>query len=225
MYTERASSIGGAVVWRRTAAAVGARVLPDGCMDLIWADGALLIAGPDTRAHLVTHVVGTRYVGLRFAPGVGPAVFGVPAHELRDQRVALDALWPGRLVRDLAGRVTDSATPGRTLEHIASTRLHDKTADIDWPRVAEVLRRNSSVDTTAGMLGLSRRQLHRRCLAAFGYGPKTLAKILRFNDALELARTGGALADVAIDSGYADQAHLARDTKVLAGVPMTRLLG
>lgn len=224
VYVERTSVIGGAVVWRRTTVTDESRILPDGCMDLIWVDGGLMIAGPDTRAHVMAHSPGTRYVGLRFAPGTGPAVFGVPACELRDQRVPLDAVWPSGQVRRLADQVTGSAARGRELERIAIDRLRD--ADVfDWSGVADVLRRSGCVLSAADAAGMGERQLHRRCLAAFGYGPKTLARILRLNRALDLARTGAGLADVAADAGYADQAHLARDTRDLAGVPMRRLLG
>ena len=59
---------------------------------------------------------------------------------------------------------------------------------------------------------------------AFGYGPKTLHQVLRFQRALRLARAGGRLSDVAAVVGYADQAHMARDTRRLAGVPITELL-
>jgi AraC-like DNA-binding protein len=76
----------------------------------------------------------------------------------------------------------------------------------------------------AADVGLSERQLQRRCHIAFGYGPKTLQQVLRFQRALRLARAGGRLADVAAEVGYADQAHLARETRRLAGVPLTDLL-
>ncbi len=80
------------------------------------------------------------------------------------------------------------------------------------------------VARVADELGLSERQLLRRCLTAFGYGPKTLQQVLRFQRALRLARAGGRLVDVAVLSGYADQAHLARESRRLAGVPITQLL-
>ncbi|NED34808.1 helix-turn-helix domain-containing protein, partial [Streptomyces sp. SID8499] len=69
------------------------------------------------------------------------------------------------------------------------------------------------------------RTLHRRALAAFGYGPKTLARVLRLQRALRLARAGVPYAACAARAGYADQAHLARDVKELAGRPLGRLLG
>ena len=75
----------------------------------------------------------------------------------------------------------------------------------------------------AGSVGMSERQLHRRCVAAFGYGPKMLARVLRMHRALRAARGGIPFVDVAARSGYADQAHMARDVKALAGVPLRDL--
>ncbi|HEX2300175.1 MAG TPA: DUF6597 domain-containing transcriptional factor, partial [Pseudonocardiaceae bacterium] len=85
-----------ACLWRdETTSPREQRVLPDGCIDLIWMDGAVHVAGPDTAAFLVPHRPGRPIAGLRFHPGAAPAVLGVPAHVLRDQRVRLDELWPG----------------------------------------------------------------------------------------------------------------------------------
>jgi AraC-like DNA-binding protein len=92
------------------------------------------------------------------------------------------------------------------------------------PRLVSLIRRGDRVAEVADALGWTDRQLHRRSLAAFGYGPKTLQRVLRFDRALRLARGGADLASVAYSTGYADQAHLARDVKALAGVPMTALL-
>ncbi len=58
-----------------------------------------------------------------------------------------------------------------------------------------------------------------------GTGPKTLARILRLQTAVALARAGRPFADVAVTAGYADQAHLSRDVKALAGVPLGELVG
>jgi len=77
----------------------------------------------------------------------------------------------------------------------------------------------------ADQLGLSERQLHRRCLPVFGYGPRRLARILRMSRALDEADAGRPLAQVAADCGYADQAHLCRDVLALTGATPTELLG
>ncbi|MDB1086224.1 AraC family transcriptional regulator [Streptomyces sp. ACA25] len=225
MYQERPSTLDGAVVWTRAAGPGDrqARVLPDGCMDLIWSDG-LLVAGPDTGAHLTSDRPGRSYAGLRFAPGTGAAVLGVPAHLLRDQRVPLAALWPERKVRELTERVAATADPGAALEALAAGRLREAELPGPWRRTAvAALRGGSSVAEVARRTGLSERQLHRRCLPVFGYGPKTLGRVLRLQRALRLARSGTGAAEVAAATGYADQAHLAREVRALAGVPLTAL--
>jgi AraC-like DNA-binding protein len=77
-------------------------------------------------------------------------------------------------------------------------------------------------------LVLSERQLRRRFLASVGYGPKTLHRVLRFRRFLALAPALAAreetLAACAAELGYADQAHLARDCRELAGLPPGRLV-
>ncbi|OSC73969.1 transcriptional regulator, partial [Streptomyces sp. BF-3] len=72
----------------------------------------------------------------------------------------------------------------------------------------------------AAEVGLGARQLHRRSLAAFGYGPKTLARILRLQRALALVRTGLPFAEAASAAGCTDQAHLAREMRDLAGTTL-----
>ncbi|MEU4567776.1 helix-turn-helix transcriptional regulator [Micromonospora sp. NPDC023956] len=226
MYRERPARLAGAVLWTSTAPADAdpTRVLPDGCLDLLWSSRAgLLVAGPDRRAQLSAGGSGERWVGLRLPPGAGPAVFGLPADALRDRRVPLADLWGDRAVAELAERA--ARAPGEALESVALARLR-RVGGVDplGVRVAARLRAGATVAATAAEEGLDPRVLHRRCRALFGYGPKTLARILRMQRALALARAGTPLAEVAVRSGYADQAHLTRDVRDLAGVPPTALL-
>ncbi|MBT2422668.1 helix-turn-helix domain-containing protein [Streptomyces sp. ISL-22] len=226
MYAERASRLTGAVVWTNTPGGRGeGRVLPDGCMDLLWNEGRLLVAGPDTRAY-VTEGEPSTWVGVRFFPGTAPGFLGVPAHEVLDRRVDLADLWPASEVRRLRGRIESAADPVTALEDVALERAADaESPDPLLRRVVTALDAGRPVAATADELGLGVRQLHRRCLTAFGYGPKTLARILRLQRALGLARRGVPFADTAARAGYADQAHLAREVRELAGLPLTGLLG
>jgi AraC-like DNA-binding protein len=75
-------------------------------------------------------------------------------------------------------------------------------------------------------LGISERQLRRRFHAAVGYGPMTLARVLRFQRMLGLARERrrGNLGHLALEAGYADQAHMTSECTRLAGMPPARLL-
>lgn len=212
VYEQCASRLAGAFLWRRTPDE-GCRVLPDGCMDLIWSGGTLVVAGPDTQTH---HAPGSTVAvtGLRFAPGSGPQVLGVPAHEVRDSRVALEDIWAPAEVRRLVERVAAAVDPGPVLEFESAARLRVAGAAPLVP-VSFVRRLGGGlkVAAVAETMGLSERHLHRRCLAAFGYGPKTLGRVLRMNRAVELARAGVPFAAAAARSGYADRAHMSREVK------------
>ncbi|MDG9717806.1 helix-turn-helix domain-containing protein [Streptomyces sp. DH24] len=226
MYEERAARLTGAVVWTNVPTGPG-RVLPDGCMDLLWSEGTLLVAGPDTRAH-VTDGPPTAWAGVRFFPGTAPALLGVPAHELRDRRVPLADLWPAPLVRRLTARVNAAADPATGLEDLALRRAAETGADAPDPllrHLVTALDAGRPVGAVAGELGLTARRLHRRSLTAFGYGPKTLARVLRLQRALAMARTGMPLAATAARAGFADQAHLTRDVRELTGLTPRGLLG
>ncbi|MFF3325529.1 DUF6597 domain-containing transcriptional factor [Streptomyces sp. NPDC002889] len=233
MYEERPSLLEGAVVWTRTAdrpARAGHQVqravpvlpvLPDGCMDLIWSRGRLLVAGPDTHAHTPDGPPGTRWTGVRFAPGVAPTVLGVPAHELRDRRVDLADLWGAAEARRLSERIDDAADQLAELEGVALRRTAEaRPPDRLLGAVVRHLDAGGTVGGAADAVGLGARQLHRRSLDAFGYGPKTLARILRLQRALTLVRRGVPYATAAVASGCADQAHLAREMRALAGITL-----
>ncbi|MFI1721217.1 helix-turn-helix domain-containing protein [Streptomyces sp. NPDC020489] len=226
MYAQRPSRLDGAVVWTNTPSGSGpGRVLPDGCMDLLWHEGRLFVAGPDTRAY-VTEGAPTAWAGVRFFPGTAPTLLGVPARELLDRRVDLADLWPAAEVRRLTARVNAAPDPASGLEEVALGRAAEvEPGDPLLRHVVDALDAGRPVAATADELGLGARQLHRRCLAAFGYGPKTLARVLRWQRALGLARGGVPYAETAARAGFADQAHLARDVRELAGLPLGELLG
>ncbi|MGW3911264.1 helix-turn-helix domain-containing protein [Streptomyces sp. NPDC005070] len=200
-------------------------VLPDGCMDLLWSEGRLLVAGPDTRPHTPEAAPGG-WAGVRFYPGTAPAYLGVPASELRDRRVELTDLWPAAEVRRFTARIDTAADPVEALEEVALLRAAEAgPPDPLLRHVVAALEAGRPVAETADRLGLGARQLHRRSLAAFGYGPKTLARVLRLQRALALARDGVPFTETALRAGFADQAHLARDVRELAGVTLGELVG
>jgi AraC-like DNA-binding protein len=228
-YAERASRVPGAVLWTRTAGPgdpAAHPVLPDGCMDLIWSEGRLFVAGPDTRAHASgAGSAARRYAGIRFAPGTAPAYLGVPAHELRDRRVDVDCLWRGADARRLTERIDAAADPAAELERAAAALVAAAgPPDPLLARVVAALDAGRGVAETAAAAGLGTRLLHRRALAAFGYGPKTLARVLRLRRALALARAGVPFAGTAALAGYTDQAHLSRDVRALTGTTLGRLI-
>lgn len=221
MYRERRSSVAGAVVWRSTATEPGGGlVLPDGCMDLLWRSDSeeILVAGPDTCAQRGQAEPGFTWTGLRFSPGHAPALLGVPAAELRDRRVALADLWDAATVRRLTEQV--GADPVAGLESLAAGA---PPRDPGLVHAARLLAAGRTVVDVADDLGVGTRTLHRRSLAAFGYAPQVLGRVLRFRRAVASLRSGLAPAQVAVDGGFADQAHLSREVRVFAGVTPSAL--
>jgi AraC-like DNA-binding protein len=223
-YQERAAPVAGAVLWQRTSddAPEGTPIMPDGCVDLLWDGRRLFVAGPDTAARWHRSPPGTSYVAVRFSGGVGPALLGVPGDELRDRTPNLEELWPARHARVLTERV--EVDPSAVLEAWVVERAARCDLDPFAQCVWSMAKAGTSVAAMSARLGISSRQLHRRCLPAFGYGPRHLARVLRFGRALEAIRAGVPLAHVAAGCGYADQAHLSREVRALAGTTPRELL-
>jgi AraC-like DNA-binding protein len=210
-------------VWTSTAPAAPEviDVLPDGCMDLIWSGAELLVAGPDTAPHPYARAAGLATTGLRFRAGVLPALLHTPADALRDARIPLDTLHPG-LARRAVAALESGAPPVPLLVALAA-RLPGDLPEPGLHAAAARLAGGASAAATADALGWTTRTLHRHCLAAFGYGPATLRRVLRFRRALALLRGGVGPADVAARTGYADQPHLSREVRALAGAAPAQL--
>ncbi len=204
---------------RRGSGAV--RVFPDGCTDLVWRQGqGAFIAGPDTMPwHSITEPDELIF-GARFLPGAGGPALGVPLSELRDRRVGISTM--GLDPRD---ELHGGADPNVMLHLLASAaaRLVD-AGPPDLAVQAAVVRLQDPTQRAAALaadLGFSERQLRRRFLASVGYGPKTLQRILRLRRFIAGERHD--LARTALDAGYADQAHLARECRRLTGLSPSQL--
>lgn len=229
MYEERTSTIPGATVWQAVHDGP-VRVLPDGCMDLLWLGGRVVVAGPDEVAHVHAATVGERVLGLRFRPGVLPSLLGVPAEQLVGLRVPLADVVDTRRWHPVLTPDTDpvqAADPTSAFETLlnptlaAVERRHD---DAPWHHLTEELERGATVAELARSVGYSERQLSRRCRQHVGYGPAHLRRVLRLQRALAQRRDGASTTTAAATAGYADASHLHRDARDLAGAPISALV-
>ena len=206
-------------------------VLPDACIDIVWPAGQPpQVAGPDTGPVPFLVPPGTTIVGVRFRPGKAPGGLGVPASDLLDERVPLDAVWSGAAVRRLQEAAADRGDKVRLVvlleeleRRLAGARLADAAVDavVRWAVAGSQGSRPLATD-----LGLSDRQLLRRFQARVGYGPRTLLRVLRFQRFLTLAShmPGAGLAWLAAEAGYADQPHMTREVRRLGGTTPVELL-
>jgi AraC-like DNA-binding protein len=184
-------------------------------MDLIRMDGQVVVAGPDTIAS-TSDRTGEPFTGLRFRPGALPRLIGVPAEEVRDARVPLADLRTVPARRSLTALTVE----------LAAHRAPVETTPWSLPvlrRITNALGTGAAVSDVARMAGWSPRTLQRQCMAVYGYGPATLRRILRFRRARRLLDCGFSYAEAASRAGYADQPHLHREVRALAGIPLASL--
>jgi AraC-like DNA-binding protein len=207
-------------------------VLPDGCLDVVALPDRVVLAGPATRATTVRLGPDTQIVGARFRTGAAPPVVGARAGDLRDLVVPLDELW-GAAGGELTARAL-AATHWRARLQVLVSGLAGRLGrapDVDpvATAVPAILASDPGrpLAQLANDIGLSERQLRRRVEDAVGYPPRMLARVLRFQRFLRAARASGRrrrLAELAADTGFADQAHLTRESRALSGLPPAALL-
>ena len=199
------------------------RVIPDGCVDLIWlSERELVFAGADTAARVERLPAGRRSTGVRLRPGAAGVVLGLPASELRDRQVPAEMVWGTRAAR-LEEAIAD-ATPARRLELLVGA-VADRGAEPDHLVIAAARTLSlagTRVAPVAAFLGVSERTLHRRTVAAVGYGPKMLARIARLRRLVAIADRS--MATRAYEAGYASQAHMNEEVRRLTGTTPVRFL-
>jgi len=221
------------------------RVLPDGCVEMVInlgaqfvrhaADGDVelqprrLLVGPTTRQMSIAPTGDVHLVGIRFAPGGALPFLAASPGELRDRAPSLDdaAL---RLAPELSERLF-AAFPGAEgtlldtalLERLARARRHPDARVRACVGATFASRGTMRVDAMVALTGLGARQLERRFREDVGFGPKTLCRLARFQrvvQALQITNVPS-WARLAARSGYADQAHMAREFREFAGTTLT----
>jgi AraC-like DNA-binding protein len=207
-------------------------VVPDGCVDLVWWGNGIIVAGPDiSSAHSVPTPAAT-LLGLRFQPGAAAGWLGLPMSEIVGPQVDLGGLW-GQRACDLSAMIEDAATTADRLRVWQSQLLQlmpDQAPDLEMRAVFDAMKRGGAglrkLRSIQDRFDISERTLRRRCHDHFGYGPKTLDRILRFQSVVRTARTDGetSLSGLAFAAGYADQAHLSREIRELCGMPASSLV-
>ncbi len=213
------------------------RVWPDGCasMALGYQHNQCFIAvivGPSVVAGVVPVEAGQRYWGIRFRPEAGAALCRRDASTLRDSRVYAADVF-GNAIDPLLQQLQMVTAPNEAA-HVMDAWLlqHRSTAhSVDAlvrNAVQHIVRAEGTcrIQDVATSVHLTLRQLQRRFRAATGLTPKEYANIRRARSALKRVLSGestralGGWARVAAASGYADQAHLAREcTRLLQLTP------
>ena len=211
------------------------RVLPDGSIDLVFrkqAGGSRLFSSPlIEEPTLLDASSGQWFVGVRLRPAMSRAVLPVPPFECRDR--AIDAVDLDPSFASLEEQLLACDTPARALailrgevDRRARANLHRPPP----PRVRRALHLLTSgppwrqQHEVASEVGITPRGLHRDVVSWTGHAPKVLARIARMQHTLARLRGGPcSLAQVACDSGFADQPHMTRELRRLTGLRPSEL--
>jgi AraC-like DNA-binding protein len=190
-----------------------------------------VLAGLATAPTLIHHEGRQHGVQLGLTPAGARALFGLPAAELAERSLELeDVVGVGRSLRD---ELQEYATWGErfaAVERVVLGLVRDNDSGREpAPEVREawrLIRRGGGqtpVAAVASDVGWSTRQLEHRFRGEFGISPKSAVRLTRFERSVQAARDPRRrLADVAAECGYADQSHLAREWRDLAGLPPSR---
>jgi AraC-like DNA-binding protein len=217
------------------------RVLPDGATRLVFnlahapsTDGAAAPAAAVLGASAAPAIV--RLAGrmdgvtVTLQPGAAAALLGLPAGEMAETAVPLEALW-GRDAAHLLERL--AAAPGdaaraRLLQTMLLRRLRAGRAAAATPAAgaAEALRLIRDSDgrrplrEVAAAVGIGERRLQQIFHAHVGLSPRASSRLARLHGLLRTlrARPTPAWAQLAGDAGFFDQSHLVNEFRALCGL-------
>jgi AraC-like DNA-binding protein len=222
-----------ACYWTLLGAEVAAhRVLPSGCMDLVFSlsrasNPRAMLVGTMSAAVVAPAAASAHFFGVRFRPGEAFAFVGVSAVESKDQMIPLaDVLGAlgEALLDELASAPNTSARIAALDRRFAALRERARSPDSRVREaVARILRApvEARVAELARDIGVGERQLERIFAERVGLGPKAFARVARFQALLRrVSDAEGSVpwAALALEQGYSDQAHMAREVKGLSGM-------
>jgi AraC-like DNA-binding protein len=200
------------------------RVIPDGHVDLVFdvLEGKAYLAGPRDTPLEVVHERPTELFGVTLMPGAATATLGISAAALSLDWSPLESVV-GPWASVLGQRLRAASTPLLRLGVIEAFLL-GRLSRLD-PRVTRALCAIVDAKGQVGVAALghdarsSSRNLTRLFHEWVGLSPKRFARIVRVQAALRrlAEHPPPDLARLASELGFADQAHMTRELRALAG--------
>ena len=214
------------------------RVVPDGCIDLFFEYN-----GEEMRGYAcgtpIAYKVEKRpefhdVFGVRFMPGVQPALIRATMRELFDKRVCLesiligDADWLDELTKekDFYQRIRvflDAYTKAekKTEKPYGKKELVQSVKQMVYESDGKI-----KISELKEKTGYTERYINKIFLEEMGFSPKVFCKIIQFQRALEFLNYGapGKMTDAAVDFGYYDQSQFIRDFTKYAGMTPKKYL-
>jgi AraC-like DNA-binding protein len=191
-----------------------------------------VVSGLDPRFQIIDTAEQEHVLGVSFHPGGTVGFFREPAHEFAGPDVPLDVLWGAREAARLREALLAARTPDAALDVMERALMAAWRAREAHPAVRFALaafgRRPdlAKVRAITDAVGLSPKRFIERFKADVGVTPKRFCRVLRFQRAVTQAhaRTAVNWTEVALASGYCDQAHFIHDFRAFSGLTPTGYL-
>lgn len=197
-------------------------VLPDGCIDVLVdlnRGGHATAVGTMTRAQHIAPTSAVRIAAVRFRPGGAKPFLGLAASELTDGEIDCVDLHARWRATEAMSETPDERHVVRSLQALLLRWLGDTPSPHPVVSYAaqSLWRADASSKSLADAVGWTRQHLHRQFLEHVGVGPKVFARVARLQRAAARLRAQPStkLAAIALDAGYFDQAHMAREFRQL----------
>lgn len=228
---------------KKESALINERVIPNGCMELIFHLGDRVIrtteaqsglnprfnfVGQKTKAYFIQPTGNTRMFGIRFYPHTANFVIPAPLAEMNNQVLPMDDLF-GNKIQSLAQEVYELQTPNKItplLEIFLLKALAQHKINFNHQRtefaVKHILKSRGTIkiEALAKKMNISCRYLEMIFKEFTGIPPKLFSRITQFQTIFELVHQQPQLnlTQLAYLNNYADQAHFTRTCKKFTGV-------
>ena len=188
-----------------------------------------ILAGVQSRYQIIDTSEQEYVAGVAFKPGGTAAFVRTPAYQTRDADTPLELLWGRQRTADLREQLLELGDPDTQLDAIEhSLREMLQPAGVH-PAIAFALAAFNRVPLTANIgavtdvIGMSAKRFIERFKAQVGVSPKRFCRIRRFQHALAQAHRGHEVdwPQVALESGYYDQAHFIHEFRSFSGLTPT----
>jgi AraC-like DNA-binding protein len=159
---------------------------------------------------------------VRFKPDGAARVFGAAMAEFADANIELaDIVGTPALLR-LQDQLATAGDPGarlRAMHDFLNARLRASGFDPLLRHAVRALKARPATPVTALArdLDISERHLARRFVATVGVAPKQFARVARVEHMLSARWRNRGWAEIALDCGFTDQAHMINDFRALTG--------
>jgi AraC-like DNA-binding protein len=188
--------------------------------------GSAVFSGARSSYFVIDTIGQQRVVGIQFQPGGSFPFFRMPADEAENAEIALDDLWRAR-VAELRERMLAAPSVRAMFRVLEQDMLAQLARPLEWhPAVEYALYRIgrtphiATVTSITDKIGLSPRRFIQLFRQQVGLAPKTFCRVRRFQRVLHKVHGMSEVewAQVALDSGYYDQAHFIHDFQAFSGV-------